>query len=401
MALAGAVLLCGASGALALGFRNPDQGARATGQGEAFVAQADDASAIWYNPAGLTQVEGTEVTSGGYLSFPNIRFTGLAGSDEMDKMAFLPHLYVASDLGSEKWRVGLGVNVPFGNAVEYSPTGPFQFLVTKSELTVINIEPAASYRLNEHLSVGVGLNIYYGMTEVNFDYTPFFPGSRFKFDGDGVAVSAMGGVLWKINSQHSVGVTYRGPFSIEFDGDAVVKNPPPPLVLPDPGPSPARATIDFPQSVAVGYAFRPTKRLKLEVDVEWTDWETLNTVQLKSPNPHVAGDPRATVPYNWESSFYYEFGAQYDLNDKWQVRAGYIFSENTVPDSTFSPVVPDSDRHVFSIGAGYASKRLDVDIVYQYSLSEDRTVSTSAVLPANGDWESDGHLLMMTGSIKF
>src|SRR5882724_7923141 len=85
-----------------LGFDNPDQDARATGQGEAFVAQADDASAMYYNPGGLTQIKGTEITSGAMLSFPDERLKGAGSGGEMNTMAFIPHFYAATDLGAQK-----------------------------------------------------------------------------------------------------------------------------------------------------------------------------------------------------------------------------------------------------------------------------------------------------------
>ena len=76
-----------------LGFDNPDQDARATGQGEAFVAQADDASAIYYNPAGLTQIKGTEFTSGtGRVFFPYSHLEGGGSGAEMNTMATVPHI---------------------------------------------------------------------------------------------------------------------------------------------------------------------------------------------------------------------------------------------------------------------------------------------------------------------
>ena len=107
----------------ALGFDNPDQDARATAQGEAFVAQADDASAIYYNPAGLTQLSGTEITSGLEFSFPDSRLKNGGSGTEMNTMATIPHLYVASDLGLKQspWRFGIGFTVPFGNEAEFSP----------------------------------------------------------------------------------------------------------------------------------------------------------------------------------------------------------------------------------------------------------------------------------------
>ncbi len=394
-----------AHSAWGLGFRNPDQDARATGQGEAFVAQADDASAIYYNPAGLTQLNGTVVTSGAYVSSPDIRFHGASGNEEMNSPSFTPHIYMASDLGTRKWRFGLGFNVPFGNAVDWGDHGSLRYTVTKSSLAVFSISPAAAYQVNDHLSLGAALNVYQGHTELHNDIllSPA-PDGHFRFRGDGTAVGATVGLLWKITEQHTVGAVYRSPFTINFKGDAAIGNTPPfPFFPGNPGPSSAHSSIEFPQSAAIGYAFRPIKKLKLEADLEWTNWDTLNTVRLRSKNPTFDANtsPASNLPFNWKDSFYYEFGAQYQVNDRWVVRGGYIFSGNTVPNSTFSPTVPDSNRHVFSIGGGYSTARFGIDIAYQYSLSEDRTVNNSVFSAANGTWKSDGHALIITSSLKF
>src|ERR1039457_3383197 len=161
-----------------LGFRNPDQDARATGQGEAFVAQADDASAIYYNPAGLSQLRGTEITSGGMISFPNSRLQGAGAGAVMNTMSFLPHFYVSTDLGAPQspWRFGLGFNVPFGNEADFSQNGPFRYIATETSLSVFNIQPTVSYQVNDQLSLGAGLNVYYGQTELN-NRVPVVPGT--------------------------------------------------------------------------------------------------------------------------------------------------------------------------------------------------------------------------------
>ena len=393
--------------ALALGFRNPDQDARATAQGEAFVAQADDASAIYYNPAGLTQAKGTQITSGGILGFRDIKFDGAGTKDQQTGSSFTPHLFIASDLGLEKWRFGVGATVPYGNSTDWG-SGPFSTLVRSSSLIVYDIAPTVAYQFNEHLSLGVGLNVYHGTTETKFEFSPLLPGSRSRFSGDGDAVGATVGLLWKINNQHTVGVVYRSPFAIDFQGRAKNSNAGPFTTSAD-----ASAKIDFPQQVAIGYAFRPIKKLKLEVDVEWTNWETLNTVRLHSADPIVTGDPRTSIPFNWLDSFYYEFGAQYEIADHWAARAGYIFSENSVPTSTFSPNLPDSNRHVFSVGFGYDSKDqkvlfsklgLSVDLVYQYAFAEDRTIPAGRSVASpfvDGKWESSSHAIMITSTMKF
>ena len=372
----------------ALGFRNPDQGARATAQGEAFVAQADDASAIYYNPAGLTQVKGTQVTSGILLGWPSWKYTGAGGSDEMNTGYMLPHIYVASDFGFERWRFGLGYNIPFGNSAEYDVNGPLVGNTKKAELAVHAISPGAAYRFNDQLSLGVVLNVYYGTTMTSS--SPFGPGTEAHFRGDGATVGATVGLLWKINARNSVGVVYRSPFAIDFEGHARLS----PF---DPSRDNGSATIDFPQSIAVGYAFRPLPRWKLEADIEWTNWDTLNTLLLRAPGSLMDG---TAVPFDWEDSFFYEFGTEYQVNDRWALRAGYIFSENSVPTSTLSPSVPDADRHVFSAGVGYKSSRLEVDLAYQYSLSDDRDVAGSVNSP-DGRWETSAHAVMISSTWKF
>lgn len=403
--LAAATLLAVATASFGLGFRNPDQGARATGQGEAFVAQADDPSAVYYNPAGLAQLDGTHLMGGLNVMLRDYKFTG-ATVETMDEPAFLPHFYAATDLGQPKLRFGFGMNVPFGTKVDWGDAGSLRYVVTESELMVANFAPAIAWQVNEHLSIGGAVNVYYGDTELKrlfpwwaaLELPPgALPDGVFRFEGDGVAVGGTIGLLWKINAQHSLGMVYRTPFSIDFDGTVGISLDPTPGQLFRT--APAEATIDFPQSVAVGYAFRPMKQLKLEVDIEWTNWETLDDVVLRSSNA-LHGE---AIPFRWKNSFFYEFGVEYALNDQWVLRAGYIFSENTVPDETFSPTVPDSDRHVFSVGVGYATGRFGVDLVYQYSLSEDRTIRGGSVSSpfVDGLWETQAHALMLSVAARF
>jgi long-chain fatty acid transport protein len=117
-------LVCVASSAHALGFRNPDQGLKATGRGEAFVATADDPSAIWYNPAGLTTLKGTHAYVGGYFIMPKttVNLAPAAGggtAETDDTIATLPQIYISTDFGFEKLRFGLGVNSPFGLSIDW------------------------------------------------------------------------------------------------------------------------------------------------------------------------------------------------------------------------------------------------------------------------------------------
>jgi long-chain fatty acid transport protein len=380
----------------ALGFRNPDQGAAATAQGNAFVAQADDATAVYYNPAGLTQFHGTEIYNGGDFFFPDNKLKGGGSDAEMTSWSLTPHLYASSDLGmtNSPWRFGIGANVPFGNQAVFSHNGPFKYSVTSDSLQVFNIQPTVAYRFNEHLSLGAGLNVYDAFTALNNRLPPISPllpeDGRFHFDASGIALGATVGAMWKITPQHTVGIVYRSPFTVNFNGTADVNYPG--IVKQSKS---AQTSIPFPQIVTIGYAFRPIPKLKLEADVDWTDWQTLNNVVLHAPGSSVNN---FALHFNWMDSFMYEFGAQYDLNEHWKLRGGFIYSEDSVPNNTFSASVPDSNRYVFNVGFGYTTGRFTLDAVYQYTIADDRTVSNGA---ADGTWRISANALMITMGAKF
>ncbi len=401
------VLIVGCPSVFGIGFRTPDQNARSTGQAEAFIAQADDASAIHYNPGGLTQLRGSQIMAGVYAWLPSFGFDGAAGNEEMDTVAFLPHLYAASDFGLNDWRFGIGLNNAFGTGMDWGDTSSFRFLITKASLSVMAISPTAAYQINRHLSAGVSLNVYRGDLEWErcVSFAPVFVGDgEFKVEGDGWAVGATAGLLWKINDKHSVGLTYRSPFSVDFEGDARIKLAPAGLRI-DTGPSDARAAMDFPQMAAVGYAFRPTPKLKLEADVEWVNWDTLNDVKIHSKNPSFdsATVPSATIPFYWKDTFSYRLGGEYRLSDQWTVRAGYVFWDNSVPDHTFSPLLPDSDLHSFACGVGYAAGRWGVDVSYQYNLWESRAIRGGSVNSpfVDGNWDLRSHAVILTTWVSF
>ncbi|HTS17873.1 MAG TPA: outer membrane protein transport protein [Verrucomicrobiae bacterium] len=382
---------------LALGFRNPDQGAAATAQGNAFVAQADDATAIYYNPAGITQIQGTEIANGGDLIFPDSRLKDGPPGTEMTKRSLIPFLYGTTDFGifgvhDSPWRFGIGVNVPFGNEAVYNQNGPFRYLLTSANLQVINIQPTVAFKFNDHFSLGAGLNIYDVNTELN-SHIPVSPSldGRFHFDGNGLAEGATAGLLWKITPQHSIGIAYHSPFTVNYVGHADVNIP---GVIQQH--SDATASMPFPQTIAGGYAFRPIPQWKLEADIEWTNWQPLRQLTLNAPGSQADG---RSVPFYWMDSFLYEFGTQYDLNKHWKLRAGYIFSENSVPGSTYSPSVPDADRHVFSVGFGFNTGRFFLDALYQYTIAADRTVNNGTA--ADGTWLINNNAVMSTMGMKF
>jgi long-chain fatty acid transport protein len=377
----------------------PQMGTRGAAQADAFSAQADDATAIFYNPAGLTQLHGTNLSAGVTMFFPDWHFQGTSGaSQSMYLSSYLPNLYAESDFGLENWRFGIGLNNPFGLNENWGSTGQLSFLVTKAHLFTFNLAPTVAYRINDQLSIGVGLNIYWADLELNRQVMvapPPTPLGQFHFHGHDTAVGVTPGLLWKIDQHNTVGVVYRSPFEMNFTGNASVKTP----GVPEVGPSQTSANLKYPQQITVAYALRPVEPLKLETDVEWTDWHVVKQLTVTSGNPAF----NQVLKSDWMSGFTFRFGAQYDLTSRLALRAGYAYGQNAVPASTFSPLVPDSNYNLFAAGIGYKiSQCLSVDAAYQYIYRENRHISGNIYSPlTDGKWTNTFNTFVISANLTF
>jgi len=160
------------------GIRNPFQGAAAIAQGNAFAAQADDPTAVFYNPAGMTQLHGVQQTAGVQFVSVNTHFTSPTGVTTRNEQPFpigLPppgQLFITAnlkDLGIHalgNLSVGLGLQNLFGFAAKYPQNGPFASAVTFAQFPLIDIKPTFAYKVTDRLSVGLGADIFIGSPQI-------------------------------------------------------------------------------------------------------------------------------------------------------------------------------------------------------------------------------------------
>ncbi len=391
-----------------LGIRQPEQGAAATGQNDAFVAQADDPSAIYYNPGGLTQIKGTEAMSGVYFNGPQATYTGsgpAAGNSKgtRDQVNFMPHFYAVSDFGMDWFRAGIGVYTPFGQSVDWGNNNSFRYVTTRAGLQMANVNPTVAFKLCDYFSLGVGLDYYYCDTDLRKGFPFVVPGvgfvgeGNFRFEGHGEGIGGNVGGLFKINDQNYFGVSYRSPVDVEFDGHAKVSDIPPALnpVFGTKDKEHGHAEFNFPQIVQFGYAFWPTKKWKLEADADWTNWDVVNGQNLKSKglrDTFGLTQSQLNTKMNWQDSWIVELGTQYEVKPNLFLRGGWYWSQDSVPEKTFNPTVADSDRVGVSLGVGYKLKSWSFDVAYQFNVSLDRnvknTVGNDVGQSVNGEYES-------------
>ncbi len=393
-----------ANNCIASGFRLPDQDAKALGMGGAFTAMADNPSAVWYNPAGITQLDGTRVSAGFIAIYPILTHENTDGTtDVAERELFLqPALFGTTTL-NDRVALGLGVNSPFGLSTEWSPFSKTSNLATLSKVTTANLNPNVAYKMNNGLSLALGLD--YIRLNATLDRT-IAPGVLLRLNGDGDGLGANVAVKFRATDQLDLGLSYRSRIKIRVDGDAEVG----PLGLSNS----AHTEITLPDIILVGASYKASDKLTLNTDLEYTWWSTYDRLEIESATILILNQLGGGPPTNtdveqreWKNSWILRVGGQYRVSDEWTLRAGLLYDKNPVPSERFETSLPDSDRQGITIGSGYTTGNITIDGAYMYLRFSTRHITNSFAggsfpIPAlDGTYESKAHLLGLTIAYKF
>ncbi len=338
-------LLGSAVSTFALGVRIPNQDPAAIARGNAFVATADNPSAIYYNPAGITQLKGHNAQVGA-LAYMNIYadYQSPSGNrtENDTEIIPVPQLHYSFTPEGSFYSLGLGVYSPFGLSMKWPDDSPFATRGIEGKLTYITVNPVLALRLHPTLSIAAGPTFNHSELELR-QAVGMVAGDRFKFKGDNFGYGFNVGLLWQPYEEWSFGLTYKSKVSVDHEGTASI-TPAPPF----PGSFSSSAPLDFPQIITGGISFRPTKDWNIEFDVDWTDWSSVEDLVVTGAS---------TTTLDWHPSFFYEFGVTRNLSGGYYASAGYFYSQESTSERYFLPTVPDTDLHVGSIGVGYKGAR--------------------------------------------
>ncbi|UCG13437.1 MAG: outer membrane protein transport protein [Deltaproteobacteria bacterium] len=420
--------------ALGSGYGINEQGTKAFAMGGAFVAQADDPSAVYFNPAGIVQLEGTQVSAGSAFIAPFSTFNSngtsqfsppspkpdaVAGTktDSVDKTFVIPNLYLTHQL-SEKVSLGLGTFVNFGLAQEYPAEweGRFALGGVESEIETFSINPVFAYRPHEKVSLGIGFVAQYLDARLRNRF--LIPGGLpnaggeadvdFNGDGDWGLGWNLGLLVW-ITDNLKFGASYRSQVNHSLEGKVTTTLPQPEATLLG---SEANFSVGIktPTIFYLGAAYN-YKAFTIEIDGQWTQWSAFKSLSA-SFDQRVLNQTGITSPQYWSDVWAFRLGLQYAVTQWLDLRGGFIYDEGPVPDETLAPFLPSGDRFLYSIGFGTHYKALTFDLGYSYLDDENRTwdnskgdVTTSLVpttTRVTGTFENTGaHLVMFNLSYKF
>lgn len=364
--LIAAAVVVVSTGAFAAGFRIDTQHARATGMGGAVSALVDDPSAVYYNPAGIAQGKGLRLSAGISLILPSVSFKN-AETGESSGTVFAvsppPNFYVTYGI-TEDLSVGLGVFTPFGAAGNWPLDWQGRFKAQRSNVQTFNFNPEVAYRIHPRLRLGVGFQVLRGTVSIqralNF------------VDSEGGVT--LGGATWGFGFNLGVqaeliektlifGASFRSGSAMAFTGRAHFTNVPVEFQsrLADQG---ITADIALPHVAQFGLAYLPpVKGLKLGLDFTFTGWSSFPELAIKFENPDI------TVPLakRWADTVSVHVGGEYDINDAFSVRLGFVYDPTPSPKDTLTPDLPDATRIKVCAGFGWRSTfGLNADLGYQF-----------------------------------
>jgi long-chain fatty acid transport protein len=368
--------------------------------GRAFAGEgaiADSAATVWYNPAGMTQLEGFTATAGAHLLFINSRqfdrgstrtvpglpapipTGGSDGGNPFNPVVFVPTLYGTLQL-TDRLTAGIGVNAPFGLRVDYDDGWFGRYDSLRSELVTYNVQPSLAWKISDSVSIGGGINLQYieaELTNALPNLSPLVADGRARVEGDDVSLGWNVGLLVG-SGPARFGVHYRSRVKHELKGSFETSG----LVGPLAGANrrvDARAPITLPDNLSFSATVTPAPGVRLLGTVEWTNWSLFDAIRVQDAN----GGPISTSEQNYKDSWSVHFGGEYDVTNQWTLRAGIATDSTPTVDDFRTSRVPDGDRTWLSAGAtARLSDSMKVSLSYAHVF-----VSKEALNRADGFYE--------------
>jgi long-chain fatty acid transport protein len=365
----------------AAGFYIQEQSVR--GLGSAFSGSTttlDDASIVYFNPAGMTNLTGTQIQAGAHLLIPNAKMTnngstiplGGAGANNDGgnpyKPTPVPNGFVTHAV-NDRVSVGIGVTAPFGLGSEYDDGWFGRYDSTKTELKVIDIQPTVAYKINNMVSIGAGVNIQHADANLQNRVTNGVTEGDSKLAGDDWGFGYSLGVQVKPTDATTIGINYKSEVHHNLQGRIQVTG-----VAGLNEDSKGGAKLNLPDHLTMGVAHKINDKLTLQGQATWFGWNNFESIRAVRENGTVAG----TVVQNYQTTWAFAVGAEYAMNDQWTLRGGVQFDETPTTDEYRTSRTPDGDRTWVSAGATYAlTPKIDLDMAATYIHVDDGTINVS------------------------
>ncbi|MCW3479287.1 outer membrane protein transport protein [Neisseriaceae bacterium JH1-16] len=404
LSLLSASLLFASAAVSAAGFQLNEQSVVSLGRAHAGMGVVgDDLSAAFYNPAGMSLLNGTQAQLGVIAAFVDVDFNGTdtrssmvktenqSGSGNSNVAVAIPNAYLVHQV-NDRLRLGMAITAPFGLKMDYDDNWIGKNHGSYASIEAIDFNPSLAYQLNEQWSVGAGVSAQYTKADLkqSKDFSPFngipqvdTSKTNGEVTADGWAYGWNAGVMYSPSKDTHIGLAYRSQIKHSVSGNVTVSGVPSGLVSDavKNGVFSANSDVTLPETVTLSAYSKIDPKWGISAAARWTKWSRLQEIRVKTG----LGDD-LTLPQNWGNSVFFSLGADYYHSDQWTFRGGLGYETTPIKqDADRTPIIPDSDRIWTSLGASYhVNKQLTIDMAYAHlfasgSRKVDHTVSQQAL----------------------
>ncbi|ADE12086.1 OmpP1/FadL family transporter [Sideroxydans lithotrophicus] len=386
---------------------------QSSGTGNAYAggaAAAEDASTIFFNPAGMSRLNGNQVTVAGSFIQPSAKFrdTGSTGAalqtaggngGDAGSLALVPNTYIVTEI-QPVLRFGLGINAPFGLQTKYDPTWIGRFQAITSKIQTINLNPSLAYQMSDTVSLGIGLNYQHISGElssaVNYSAAAFSAGGGALLTAvggpgvEGITTmtgndSAWGynlGVLIDVMPNARIGLSYRSKLKYNLKGTVSFTSVPTALAAsPTLQNGDVNLPITMPDTFSISGFHQLNDKWDMMADATWTGWSKLQQLVVTRTNGAVVQN----IPENWKDTWRVAVGSTYHYNEQWLSRIGLAYDQTPVPDAYRTARIPDSNRTWVTFGGQYkVSVASKVDFAYAHLFMKDAPIANNQAATGAG-----------------
>jgi long-chain fatty acid transport protein len=388
------------------GFRNATTGAFDLGRSGGRIAQVDDPTAVQNNPANLVDVTNAQVELDPSVIYINANYKspdGTQSASTTHPLKVLPSFFASIPFYDDRMVLGLGITIPFGLANQWDSTASaeraggnlFGNSAYFSKLTTYNFNPTVAFKIGDHVQIGTGLDVMYSQLE--FRQYIGAPMTDAHASGNGHGVGGNLGITYKITDRQRLAFTYRSTMTVDYSGRADIENTGAPS-----NPSASfNSQIKFPNIFSAGYGIDLTDKIRLESDVEWLQFSQFKNLGITTGEIPGIGRLSQNIPENWHNTFTAGIGGDWNFADHWVLRGGYQYFESPVPDSTFSPTIPDANQNVMTLGLGWHAQHVSLEFAYGLDIYNDRNISNDQNPALNGKYTFNVHLFSLAFRYSF
>ena len=413
-----AVALLFPVGAQAALFELYQHGAVANGQDGAFTARASDPSAVYYNPAAITKLQGTQVQAG--LDFTNPRDdyqSSTASIKAHHIINFPPAAYITHHFGNgSPIALGLGLDAPYWNDLNWDDAlFPGRFLDRRFRLEVAELHPVLGWEVTDNFSIGGGVRYLYGTLEQSDNglFQVSLPSGLIPpIEVQRDAQTKVDAFAWDV-AVHYIrpawgwGAVFRSAAKLSGTGDANYQ----PINVPALPGLPealnarfvggrAKQAFELPDELRGGFWFAPYPELRIELDASYDRWsQEKNDVIVYSPDAF--GNGPTDRPRRWDNTLSLRLGVEGNVTDNLLLRGGFGIEPSPVSSSTIEPGFPQGDTKVYALGFTYNVENVSFDVGYSLHQGDARGASGQELLHPGVTSQYTSRDQVWAGSIRW